>query len=133
MSVQIILKDGKPEWAVVPYEEYERLRAAAEMWADIREYDAVKEVLARGEEELIPAGVACALVDGANPIRVWRRHRGLTQAQLARAAGISPPYLSQLERGRRAGTTEVLARLAAALSLTLDDLISQGSSEDGVA
>ena len=31
MSVQIIEKDGKPEWAVPPYEEYERLLADVEM------------------------------------------------------------------------------------------------------
>ena len=31
MSVQIIEKNGRPEWAVVPYEEYQRLVTEAEI------------------------------------------------------------------------------------------------------
>src|SRR5688572_30177417 len=100
MSVQIIKKDGRPEWAVIPYEEYQRLREAADMLQDVRDYDEVKSALARGEEELIPSEVTYALLDGENPLRVWREYRGLTQQQVAEKAGISKPYLSQLESGQ---------------------------------
>ncbi len=34
-------------------------------------------------------------------IRELRLQKGITQHQLARALGVSPPYLSALERGRR--------------------------------
>lgn len=34
-------------------------------------------------------------------MREFRSARGITQAQMARALGVSPPYLSALERGRR--------------------------------
>ena len=54
MSVQIIEKNGQPEWAVVPYEEYQRLVAEAEMLQDVREYDEARQALVAGEEELIP-------------------------------------------------------------------------------
>jgi hypothetical protein len=60
---------------------------------DIRDYDVIKAAIERGEEELIPAEVVYAKLDGDNPIKVWREYRGLTQQQLARAAGISTPYL----------------------------------------
>ena len=123
MSVQIIEKNGKPEWAVLPYEEYQRLVAEAEMLQDIRDYDEVKLAIANGEEELIPSEVTYALLDGENPIRVWREYRGLTQQQVADTAGISKPYLSQLETGQRKGTPEVLAAVARALNVSLDDLI----------
>ena len=122
MSVQLILKEGQPEYAVVPYETYVRLVEDAEMLADIRDYDAARQSVEEGEE-LVPAEVVYALLDGGNPIRVWREHRGLSQAELATRAGISASYLSQLESGKRAGTTEVLAALATVLSLTLDDLV----------
>ena len=122
MSVQLILKEGQPEYAVVPYETYVRLVADAEMLADIRDYDAARQSVEEGED-LVPAEVVYALLDGGNPIRVWREHRGLSQAELATRAGISASYLSQLESGKRAGTTEVLAALATVLSLTLDDLV----------
>ena len=123
MSVQIIEKDGRPEWAVLPYDEYERLLAAMEMLQDIQAYDEARQALAAGEEELIPAEIADRLIDGANPIRVWRGYRGLTQAELAERAQISAAYLSQLEAGKRAGTTEVLGRVASGLQVTVDDLI----------
>lgn len=122
MSVQVIEKNGKPEWAVLPFEEYERLVAAAEMLEDIRDYDEAKQRLAAGEE-VVPSEVVYAILDGENALRVWREHRQLTQQELAERAGISKPYLSQLEAGKRAGTTEVLARLAEALNLTIDDIV----------
>ncbi|GAB4444149.1 MAG: hypothetical protein Kow0031_26530 [Anaerolineae bacterium] len=124
MNVQIIEKNGRPEWAVLPFEEYQRLIADAEMLRDIRDFDEVKLALAQGEEELIPGEVTYALLDGENPIRVWRDYRGLTQQQVAQASGISKPYLSQLESGQRKGTAEVLAAVARALNVSLDDIVT---------
>lgn len=122
MSVQLIIKEGKPEYAVIPYEVYVRLIADAEMLEDIRDYDAAVQAVERGEE-LIPADVVYALLDGANPIRVWREYRGLSQQSLASAVGISSSYLSQLETGKRTGTAEVLSTIAAQLRVDLDDLV----------
>lgn len=122
MSVQVIERDGKPEWAVIPYEEYERLVEEAEMLRDVRAYDEAKQAIAEGEE-LVPSEVIYAILDGANPVRVWREHRGLTQQQLAEVAGISVPYLSQIESGKRQGSTEVLAAIAKGLGLSLDDIV----------
>ncbi len=123
MSVQIIERDGNPEWAVIPYKEYLRLVAEAEMLQDVRDYDTILEAVEQGEEERIPAKVVYAIYDGENPIRVWREYRKFTQKQLADAAGISTPYLSQLESGKRAGKTEVLSAIANALNLTLEDIL----------
>jgi DNA-binding XRE family transcriptional regulator len=123
MSVQIIAKDGQPEWAVLPYEEYQRLLAAEEMLGDMQAYDEIRAALVQGDEELVPAALANQLLDGQNPIRVWRIYRGLTQAGLAERAGISPAYLSQLEASKRVGTAEVLGRLAAQLQVAVDDII----------
>ncbi|HEB65932.1 MAG TPA: XRE family transcriptional regulator [Chloroflexi bacterium] len=124
MSVQIIKREGEPEWAVVPYRDYLRLIEKAEMLQDIQDYDAAMEAVAQGEE-LIPAEVVYAILEGDNPIRVWREHRGLTQHQLAQAAGISTPYLSQLEAGKRRGSTAVLRAIAQALAVTLEDILPQ--------
>jgi DNA-binding XRE family transcriptional regulator len=122
MSVQVIERDGKPEWAVIPYEEYERLVEEAEMLQDVRAYDEAKQAIATGEE-LVPSEVTYAILDGASPVRVWREYRGLTQQQLAQTAGISVPYLSQIESGKRRGSAEVLVAIAKALGLSLDDIV----------
>jgi transcriptional regulator with XRE-family HTH domain len=42
---------------------------------------------------------------------------------VAAAAGISKPYLSQLEASKRISNSEVLRALAQALNVTVDDLI----------
>jgi len=123
MSIQIIEREGKPEWAVVPYDVYLELVEEAEMLQDIRDYDTAKAAIERGDEELIPSEVTYAILDGDNPLKVWREYRGLTQHQLAEAAGISTPYLSQIETNKRVGTTEVLIAIAKALCVTLDDIV----------
>jgi DNA-binding XRE family transcriptional regulator len=92
---------------------------------DIRDFDRLTAAIERGEDELIPSEVVYAILDGENPIKVWREFRGLTQAQLAGAARISKPYLSQIETGKRKGSTDVLSALAKALHVTLEEVIAR--------
>lgn len=123
MSIQIIRKGDKPEWAVVPYETYLQLVERAEMLLDIQDYDSAKAALERGEDELIPSEIVYAILDGENAIKVWREFRGMSQQELAEKAGISVPYLSQLETGKRTGSLEVLSSLARALNLSLENIV----------
>jgi len=50
-------------------------------------------------------------------IRRMREQRGLTQAQLAETASLSPTYLGILERGENVPTLSVILQLAAALQI----------------
>jgi transcriptional regulator with XRE-family HTH domain len=59
-----------------------------------------------------------------------RAARGITQSELARAAGISPSAISQAERGRRGLSVETLLTLAERLGMTLDELLA-GSHTPG--
>ena len=118
--VQIIENKGKPEWAVIPYQDYLRLAEFDEMSAEVK---AFKKDLAAGKEELISDEYAIRLIKGENPIYVWREYRGYTQAELAKTVGISTPYLSQLEHGDRQASAKTLAKLANKLSISIDDLI----------
>jgi transcriptional regulator with XRE-family HTH domain len=55
-----------------------------------------------------------------------RRHRltqGRTLADVARAARVSMPYLSEVERGRKEASSEVLAAVCDALRVDLSDLL----------
>ncbi|HML10876.1 MAG TPA: helix-turn-helix transcriptional regulator [Stellaceae bacterium] len=73
-------------------------------------------------QETVPDAIVGRLIDGENPITVWREHRGMTLRALADAAGLDPGYLSQLENRKRAGPVATIKKLAAALKLDLDDL-----------
>ncbi len=63
-------------------------------------------------------------------IRQARRGCGLTQEELARALGVEQSYISSLERGKKAGSHETLARIAQALSVSLDELTGIGLAVD---
>ena len=52
---------------------------------------------------------------------MFRDHRGLTQTQLAEAAGLKQSYVSQIEAGTRNGSVDALTRIAEALRVELDD------------
>lgn len=119
MSAQILKKDGKPEWAVLPYDEYRKLLEAAEVSEDVAVYRAAKAI---PEEELVPAEVVNRILDGESAVTVWREHRGMTQAALAKAAGLSTAYVSQIEAGKRVGTVTALRGIANALNVGLDEL-----------
>lgn len=123
MTVQFIITNDGKRLAVMPEEEYLALMEAKEDQEDlaaIREFDAK---MARGEEELIPAEYANRILDGENKVRVFREYRGISARELAQSAGIAPAYLSQIENGTRAGTVETFRKLAAALKLSIDDLV----------
>ncbi|MDM8557549.1 helix-turn-helix transcriptional regulator, partial [Candidatus Parabeggiatoa sp. HSG14] len=118
--VKRIAKEGKPQWAVMPYDFYLRLIENTKFEEDVLFYE---KTLADEDDELIPLEVVSRIADGETLVRVWREYRGLTQRQLADMARISKPYLSQIESNRRIGTAETLAALAEVLDLKVDDLI----------
>ncbi len=123
-AVQIIERDGKPEYAVVPIDTYERLVASAEQAEDLRAYDLAMAELERGEDEVVPEAVAQRLLAGeVHPLRVWREHRGLTQEALATSAGVGKSYISQLEAGRKSGSIDAMRRLASVLKVDIEDLL----------
>jgi DNA-binding XRE family transcriptional regulator len=76
----------------------------------------------RARADYLPAELVRRLIDGEHPVRVWRIHRGLTREALAAAAGIAPSYLTEIETRRKPGSFSALAKLAAALHISLDDV-----------
>lgn len=116
-KIQFIERNGKREYAVVPMDIYERLVSTAEDKEDIALYEAAK---AADDGTRIPAEVVNAIVDGAHPIKAWRKYRQLTIQALADKAGISKAFLSQIEGGKRVGTIKVLSALARALNVPVD-------------
>ncbi|MVA77724.1 helix-turn-helix domain-containing protein [Auraticoccus sp. F435] len=55
-------------------------------------------------------------------IAAQRRQAGVSLRQLAESAGVSNPYLSQIERGLRRPSAEVLQQLAKALQVSAETL-----------
>jgi len=60
-----------------------------------------------------------------NNVKLIRESKGLTQRALAEAAGISAPFLYDLENGNRNAKPETWERIAGVLGCTVNDLIGK--------
>lgn len=60
-----------------------------------------------------------------NNVKLIRESLGLTQRALAEAAGISAPFLYDLENGNRNAKPETWERIAGVLGCTVNDLIGK--------
>ncbi|WP_413206798.1 helix-turn-helix domain-containing protein [Rhodospirillum sp. A1_3_36] len=89
---------------------------------DLEDLLALKE--AEKSERLPHAMVKRLLIDGDNPVKVWREHRGLTQSMLSQKSAVRQGYLSEIESGKKTGSVEVYKALARALNVDVDDLIT---------
>ncbi len=104
---------------MLPLAEYEALLDAA----DIADGERIRRNIADGHDEMVPASVVARLIEGENAIRVWREYRGLSAAKLADDAGLSLPFIHQVETGKRQLTVKALQRVAEVLSVEIGDLV----------
>jgi predicted transcriptional regulator len=123
MSVQIIEKNGKPEWAVIPFKEYQKLQEALEDAEDIRDIESSIKALQDGREITIPGEITFAILEGTSPIRAWREYKNIKMNELSKKVGISPAYLSQIENDKRNPTIDTLKTIARELDIDIDMLI----------
>ena len=93
--------DGKPAFVVVPYAEFVELYGK--------------------DRDLIPNEVVGATVDGATPVRAWREHLRLTQAEVAQRLGISQPAYAKQENSTSLRPLTI-AKISAALGITAQQL-----------
>ncbi|AUS81708.1 XRE family transcriptional regulator [Actinoalloteichus sp. AHMU CJ021] len=71
-----------------------------------------------------------AVADIGEYIRTQRNNAQISLRQLARAAGVSNPYLSQIERGLRRPSAEILSQIAKGLRISAETLYVQAGILD---
>ncbi|MBD9398180.1 helix-turn-helix domain-containing protein [Pseudomonas sp. PDM11] len=101
MNVQVIERDGEPEYAVLPWADYQALLHAA------------------GKSSAVAASQPG--VDAPKPLSeltALREGKGLSRDELARAVGISPHYLGMIESGERQPDAAILRALAWVLGIS---------------
>ena len=104
-DVQIIKQGGQPAFAVLPYDEYLKLTGQQ----DDRVY--------------IPHDVVgIQLMEQCSLLTAWRKHKRMTQAELARKVGITQAALSQIERPDSKPQMATLEKIAAALGVEVEQL-----------
>ncbi len=124
--VQIVKSPSGDEMVLIPKAEYDALLAlaaeAAEDAADLAVYDARMAEIANDPHPL-PPQVSAHILKGDRLLAAIRKWKGMTQVEVATAAGIAQGYLSDLEAGRRQGSTETLVRIAKAMEVPEDWLV----------
>nr|WP_162251161.1 helix-turn-helix transcriptional regulator [Rhizobium sp. Root482] len=113
---------GGEEMVMLGRAEYDALVEMAEMLEDVAAYDEAKRRIAEGDDLRVPLEFVDRLIDGENPVRVWRDFRGMASKDLAKAVGISAAYLSEIETGKKDGSLSVFRNIAKALRVDIDDL-----------
>ena len=103
---ELIHIDGKP-FVLVPMHDYRRLvNGEREVKTDLPS-EIMDKIVARSD----------------HPVKILRKYRALTQMALADAAGLSRPYLTEIETGKKAGSIAALKALAEALGVNPGILI----------
>ncbi len=103
---QVISFGGKPAFAVIPWDEYQKLianRQESDIW--------------------FPNDVVKANSRGASLITAWREHFVMTQEELAAKSGMKQASIARLEKGHAGARRSTLARIAAALGIMVDQLV----------
>ena len=113
MTVKFLQLAGK-RWAIMPEKDYKRLAAEAGVTP---EGPALPKPDAHGN---FPA-VEYARVSLARKIVKARRRAGLSQAELARRAGIRPETLNRIEKARTSPDTSTIAKISLILDSTHPD------------
>ncbi|PTS84439.1 transcriptional regulator [Pseudomonas sp. HMWF032] len=94
MNVQVIERDGEPEYAVLPWAQYQSLLQAAGRAPDTAVVSAQSDIPALSQ------------------LTRLREAKGLTAEQLARHVGISPHYMAMIESGERQPDAAIQRALA---------------------
>ena len=106
------------EMVILEAAEYARLKQLAGEVEENQDVADARKALAeiRDGAGTMPAEVLDLILDSdLTPLAAWRRHRGLSQAELARRAGLSQVWISRIERGGGYGSRDTRRKLAAAL------------------
>ena len=105
---QVIKQDDKPAFAVIPWDVYQEL---------------VKNYIPDESDVWFPQEVVEAnVVRGDSLLKGWREYLGLTQAEVAKRAGMSQPAYAKLEKPGANPRTATLRKLAKALGISLEHL-----------
>jgi len=101
MDIQIIARDGEPEYAVLPWAQYQALLKAA----------GINEAPSRAAPTPL-ATTPDTNLPGLDQLRSLREGKGIAIEALARTVGISPSYLAMIESGERLPDAAIRRSLA---------------------
>jgi len=78
----------------------------------------------KNSREIMPVEMLCQhIINGINPVKLFREYRGFTQQELADKVGVSHTMISLIESGKKKGSARTLKKIADALNIDMHELI----------
>ena len=109
------------ETVTIPKAEYEALLQRCE------DLEGILAAMEAYDGSFIPHDIVLDLLADTQPMLAYRKYRGMTLRQLSEKTGLGASYLSEIERGRKAGSISAWSRIAEALDTTIDVLVGFGT------
>lgn len=126
IKATILPATGKREYAILLWDEYQALLSAA--GDDAIDGAILDSLPAYDRKDLLPGELVRLIIGGEIPISVWCEHRGIKPSGLARYIGVSPSYISDIIAGNKPYSVDVFRKIATALGVTVDNILSEVSS-----
>ena len=117
MNAKFVVTPGGEKLAILPASEFEEMRDALLHQTAMADYRA-------GRAEALTLDEVQSLLAAPTALAFWRAKRRMTQTALAKAAGTTQPHVADLESGKHGGSLDVMARIAKALKIPVDSLVS---------
>lgn len=103
MKYDLLHIQGKP-YVLVPLHDY-------------------RDLTGSGQDSELPDDVLDQIsARQSHPIKIIRKFRQMTQSDLAEKSGISRPYLTEIETGKKDGSLRAMKAIASALGVNVGDL-----------
>lgn len=115
MNEQIITLQGI-KYALMPLDMWKKVKEELEDLHDAVDAKIIVDTMRREKKEYIPHHVISDIVDGKNPVKVYREYRKITQEELAKKVGISVSMIRKIESGENEGSISTIKAIAKALN-----------------
>lgn len=106
---QIITQNGKPAFAVIPWEQYQVL--------------VHKQIETDESDVWFPNEVVKANIRGDSLIKAWREYLNLTQEELSAKAGMKQSALARIEKSGVSPRKATLMKIAKAMNIQVEQII----------
>ena len=115
MTEQTITLHGI-QYSVVRTDILEKMKEELEDYRDALDAMSIAERMEKENKEYIPHQVVSDIVNGKNPVKVYREYRKMTQEELAKKAGVSVSMIRKIENGESEGSISTIQAMAKALN-----------------